>query len=635
MRLYNRNLPYVVAIIMILFSILSIAGIILYNNNRFNTAQYSENEIEFVIGVSQADLEEPWRIIMTEEIKEEAKKYPNLRVIYMEAAGSYKKQIRDINELKAFGVDLLIVSPTDPSKLTPIVSETYQEMPVIVLDRGIEGYDYTLYLGPDNGRVGKQVGEYIEKVLGKQGGNIVEIKGSADSHSTKERSEGFQGILKDYHNINIIESIDADWNRDRAEDKMYDIYKNPKKIDIVFAHSDAMALGAYRAYTYSNYPHPIKFIGVDGLPGINGGLDLVEKNILTSTYICPTGGKEALQYAMDILSKQKGIPKKIILRTTQITKDNLEEYKLQQNELPLIHNPNEKIVLGFCNVGKEGGWREANAASIKNAAKEADIELIYSEADLNKERQIEILRSFIKMKVDVISFSPVVESGWDDILKEAKAAGIPVIIADRMIKTEDDSLYTTFLGPDFREEGRRAARWVASNSSKDDVVNVVEIQGSKNSTPSVERKIGFNEIISGDKRFRMIHSSYGDFTFKNGKEIMKNLLEVESKYGSTIDVVYAHNDDMALGAIEAIEEFGFKPGIDIKIVSIDAIKQAILAIKDGKLNCSVECNPLLGPQLMKVIKDIEAGKQTPMMIITEETVFTQEAFTREWLNRPY
>lgn len=635
MKSYNRDLPYIAAIMMVLVSVTFIGGIIAYNHTRFNVSNSTEDTIEFLIGVSQADLEEPWRIIMTEEIKEEAKKYPHLKVIYMEAAGSYEKQVQDIEELQAFGVDLLIVSPTDPSKLTPIVSQAYQKMPVVVLDRSIEGYDYTLYIGPDNSGVGKQAGEYIKKVLGEQDGNIVEIKGSSDSHPTRERSEGFRNTIGEESRIQILEAIDASWSRDRAEDKMYDLYGSYKKIDVVFAHNDAMALGAYKAFKETKYPYPVKFIGIDGLPGEYGGLDLVEKGILNCTYICPTGGKEAVQYAIDILSKRKGIPKKIILRTTQINKENIAAYRHEQGKVMPLRDPNKKIVLGFCNVGKEGGWREANTASIKNAAKEADIELIYSEADLNQQRQIEVLRGFIEMGVDVISFSPVVESGWEGILKEARNAGIPVIIADRMIKTEDDSLYTTFLGPDFREEGRRAARWVTSSLTQDRPVRIIEIQGIKNSTPTVERKIGFNEILSEYDTFEIIHSTYGDYTFEEGKKLMKEYLMAQSKDSNQIDVIYAHNDDMALGAIEAIEEFGFKPGEDIKIVSIDAIKQAIIAIKDGKLNCTVECNPLLGPQLMKVVNDIVSGKQMPMKIITEETVFTQENYTREWLNRPY
>ena len=635
MRFYKRNLPYIIALAMILVSIIYIAGMINYQFNRFAFSEDQKDNIEFVIGVSQADLQEPWRVIMTEEIKEEAKKYPNLRVIYMEAAGSYKKQIEDIKELEAYDIDLLIVSPTSTSQLTPVVSEVYQKIPVIVLDRGIEGYDYTLYIGPDNGIIGKQVGERIKKVLGDTGGKIIEIKGTSDSHATKERSEGFRAVFSEDTKMSILESIDAGWNRDLAEDKMYDLYKIYKGINVIFAHNDAMALGAYRAYKNSGYAYPVKFIGIDGLQGNTGGLDLVEREVLDATFICPTGGKEAVQYAMDILNRQKGIPKKIILRTTQITKENLKAYQQEQSKnLPPV-DQHKKIVLGFCNVGKEGGWRKANAASIKNAAKEADIELIYSEADLNQKKQIEILRGFIKMGVDVISFSPVVESGWEEVLKEAKTANIPVIIADRMIKTKDEHLYTTFLGSDFREEGRRAARWLMSNISQDKPINIVEIQGSKHSTPTVERKIGFNEVILKNENLRVIHSANGDYTFEKGKEIMKYYLQIETKYSNKIDVVYAHNDDMALGAIKAIEEFGLKPGEDIKIVSIDAIKDAIIAIKDGKLNCSVECNPLIGPQLMKVVKDIVYGKKMPMMIITEETVFTQEQYTREWLNRPY
>lgn len=627
----KRISVYKITVIMLVICSIFISILLVYNNRYFNGDRDSEDSVKFLIGVSQAELIEPWHIVMTKEIKEEASKYENVKVIYTDAAGSEEKQIADINNLIAYGIDILIISPTNSEQITEVVSEVYKSIPVIVLDRGVQGYDYTLYIGPDNDVVGRQVGKYVDEVLGESGGNVVEIMGASESDPTKERSEGFKSTINNIYNINLLEQINAGWNRDRAEDKMYDIYNTYSKIDLVFAHNDAMALGAYISYRNSQYKNHVKFIGIDGLPGERGGLDLVEKGIFDCTFICPTGGKEAIQFAMDILNKENGIPKKVILRSTKITKDNIEEYKLEQQKKLNLKEEEKTITLGFCNVGKEGGWRAANSISIKNAAKAEGIDLIYTEADLNQEKQIEIIRGFINMGVDVISFSPVVETGWEEVLKEAKEAGIPIILADRMIKIENDLLYTTFLGSDFREEGRRAARWVINNVYKGEPLKVLEIQGTIGSTPTIERNIGFQEIISKYELIEVVDKPSGGYTLKKGQKVMNEFLKSQKE----IDVLFAHNDDMALGAIEAIENRNLKPGVDIKIVSIDAIKDAIIAIKDKKLNCSVECNPLLGPQLMKVVKDAVSGKDLPMKIITEETVFTQEEFNYEWLNRAY
>lgn len=635
MKIRNKNIIYIIPIIILISSIVSITVVIINNRSYFNVYVEPVENVDFIIGVSQAQLRDPWQVSIIEEIKKESKNYDNIQVIYTDAAGSDEKQINDINNLMDYGIDLLIISPNDSNMISEKVSDVYKEMPVIVLDRGVQGYDYTLYIGPDNLMIGKEVGKYISEILGGNGGNVIEIKGSYDSNATNERTLGFRNEIQSNKNIKVIDEINVEWNRDMAEDKMYDLLESYSNIDVVFAHNDAMAVGAYNAYKNSNYSRPIKFIGIDGLQGENGGLESVENGVFSCTFTCPTGGKEAIQYAMDILNSQSGIPKKVILKSTKITKNNLKEYKDEQYKKLFIQEKEEPIVFGFCNVGNEGVWREANRLSIKNAAKDQGIELIYAETDLNQEKQKEIIRGFINMKVDIISFSPVVEDGWDDILREAKEANIPVIIADRLIKTEDKQLYSIFLGSDFREEGRKAARWVIDNMDINNKINVLEIQGSRGSTPAIERKIGFEEVISEYENINIISSKRGEYTFDEGKSRMKESLIELTRDGQEINLVYAHNDDMALGAIEAIKEFGLKPGKDIKIVSIDGIKEAIIAIKDGYLNCSVECNPLIGPQIMKLAKDIINGKDSPMMIITEETVFSDNEFNLEWLNRSY
>ena len=294
----------------------------------------------------------------------------------------------------------------------------------------------------------------------------------------------------------------------------------------------------------------------------------------------------------------------------------------------------QKITLGFSQIGAESEWRTANTESIKAAAKDAGIDLKFSDAQQKQENQIKAIRSFIAQRVDVIAFSPVVESGWETVLKEAKAAGIPVILSDRAVDVKDDTLWVSFMGSDFVEEGRRAANWLVEYLNKKGVkgdVNIVELQGTVGSAPAIDRKKGFEEILKSHPNLKITRSQTGDFTRAKGKEVMEAFLKADKK----INVLYAHNDDMAIGAIQAIEEAGLKPGKDITIVSIDAVKGAFEAMMAGKLNCSVECSPLLGPQLMQAVKDLKAGKTLPKRIVTKEGVFPMEVAAKEFPSRKY
>lgn len=286
---------------------------------------------------------------------------------------------------------------------------------------------------------------------------------------------------------------------------------------------------------------------------------------------------------------------------------------------------------GFAQVGAESEWRTANTVSIKEAAKEAGIELKFSDAQQKQENQIKAIRSYIAQKVDVIAFAPVVTTGWDTVLKEAKTAKIPVILTDRNIDTKDPSLYVTMIGSDFTEEGQKAAQWLLDNYKKPGDVNIVELQGTVGSAPAIDRKKGFEEVIKKDPRFKITRSQTGDFTRAKGKEVMEAFLKTDKN----IQVLYAHNDDMAIGAIQAIEAAGLKPGQDIIIVSIDAVKGAFEAMMAGKLNVTVECNPQLGPQLMTVVKEVLEGKEQPKWVKTKESVFPMETAAKEFPNRKY
>ncbi|MFC0170052.1 ABC transporter substrate-binding protein [Pseudoduganella danionis] len=292
------------------------------------------------------------------------------------------------------------------------------------------------------------------------------------------------------------------------------------------------------------------------------------------------------------------------------------------------------LVIGFSQVGAESEWRTANTVSIKDAAKKDGITLKFADAQQKQENQVKAIRSFIAQRVDLIAFSPVVESGWDTVLREAKAAKIPVVLTDRAVNVSDPSLYVTFIGSDFVEEGRRAGRWLVERTAKlpNPVINIVELQGTVGSAPALDRKKGFEEVIAGNPKLKVIRSQTGDFTRAKGKEVMEAFLKAE---GKKINVLYAHNDDMAIGAIQAIEEAGLKPGKDILVISIDGVKGAFEAMLAGKLNVTVECSPLLGPQLMQLARDIVAGKPVPRRITTVEGVFPAEVAAKEFPSRKY
>lgn len=280
------------------------------------------------------------------------------------------------------------------------------------------------------------------------------------------------------------------------------------------------------------------------------------------------------------------------------------------------------IVLGYSQLGDESTWRTQNSHSINNAAKKAGIKIMFEDAMQDPENQIKAIRSFIAYKVDVIAFSPLVETGWDTVLGEAKAAGIPVIIVDRMIETADDSLYACALCSDFDLEGRRAGEFLVRKFRDSSLpVQIVELGGTADSTPAIGRYEGFRAVISSHPRFQVIFSEDGDFMLSKGKEIMRRVLALYKP--GDIDVLYSHNDDMTFGAIEVMQEAGIKPGKDIVIISVDATQRIIEYLKKGSVNCVIECNPNSGPQVMEIAKKIAAHEEVRKHVFIEEKVFDE------------
>jgi len=291
----------------------------------------------------------------------------------------------------------------------------------------------------------------------------------------------------------------------------------------------------------------------------------------------------------------------------------------------------KKIVLGFAQVGAESGWRTAETASIKDIpTKYPNIELKFSDAQQKQENQLKAVRTFIAQKVDIIAIDPVVSTGWDTVLKEAQQAKIPVLIVDRSVDA-DASLYAAFLGSDMEAEGKKAAQVVIDEFGTKPC-NIVVIQGTMGSSAQTGRDKGFDEAIKGHDNIKIVKKQSGDFVRAKGKEVMEAFLKSD---GDKFNCMVSQNDDMAVGAVQAIEEAGKKPGKDIFIVSYDGIKDMFQVMADGKSNAIVECNPLLGPQVAELSMAIVSGGTYEKVTKSNENVFLQSQATTELPNRKY
>lgn len=288
----------------------------------------------------------------------------------------------------------------------------------------------------------------------------------------------------------------------------------------------------------------------------------------------------------------------------------------------------DKIIVGFSQIGAESAWRIFNSKSMQAAADKEGIQLLFSNAEQKQENQIKAIRSFIMYQVDVIVFVPIVQDGWDLVLKDAKDAGIPVIICDRKIVTEDESLYAGYIGTDSAEEGRNAAKFLQKKyAGVERLVQILEIRGTDGSSASDDRMKGFHEIIDLDKKFSIIYSESGDFMRSRGKEIARTILEENNKRlvinNEKVDVILSANDGMTLGFLDVLTEYGIKTGGDITVVTFDAQQEAIDKLIAGEINCVVECNPDIGMQVMALVKKVAAGEKIPRCTHVAERVFSE------------
>ena len=289
---------------------------------------------------------------------------------------------------------------------------------------------------------------------------------------------------------------------------------------------------------------------------------------------------------------------------------------------------NDLIVVGFSQVGAESDWRLANTASMTEALSEENgFRLIIDDAQNKQERQITAIRNFIQMDVDYIVLAPTNETGWETVLSEAKNAGIPVIIVDRQIDVADHSLYISWVGSDFLKEGREAVKWMDERFS-DQPLRIVHLQGNLGCSAQKGRSDALQEALDAHPAWQVVYQGPGDFLQAKGQEIIEDLLSQNVEF----DVIYSENDNMAFGAIEALEDAGLCPGSDITIVSFDGCRRALEMLTEGKINFVAECNPLHGPRVSNIILTLESGIQPQRLTFVDEVTF-DESITQETLDR--
>lgn len=298
---------------------------------------------------------------------------------------------------------------------------------------------------------------------------------------------------------------------------------------------------------------------------------------------------------------------------------------------------NGKVTLGFSQLGAESQWRTANTKSVQSAAKKnKKINMKFSDAQQKQENQISAIRNFIQQGVDVIAVAPVVETGWETVLKEAKDANIPVILVDRMIKGKNvDDLYSAWIGSDFTKEGRKAGDWLATYMKKQnkasEKLNIAYLQGTTGASAQVGRTKGFAEVAKTHSNWDIIEKQSGNFTREEGKEVMEAFMKSS---GDKINVLVSENDDMTMGAIQAIQEAGKTPGKDITIISFDATNDGLQAILDGKMNADIECNPMSGNDVMKTAIALKEGKKVQKKVYVHESLFDIDNAKKN-MPRPY
>jgi simple sugar transport system substrate-binding protein len=568
-------------------------------------------EVSRLIGVSLANLTDEWRIVLKNELEEEALKYPGIKLVFTDAGGNSDKQKQDMRELLEYGAELLIVSPVDVEELMGEIEEIYrEETPILLLDRAVKGFDYTCFFGVDDKLLVRQEAALVTSLTEGSGDENVKVLNIIiNNYTGRQRAGLFREAAP--KNMEVTQAMIQSGTRDETEDIILHRVQLLTDVDIILTQNDYMAYGAHLALEKLGRTD-IKIVGVDGFTGKGGGIDMVKEGLIDATIVCPTGGIQALSYAVRYLEGDREGAKQIITRNSVVTRENVSRFAEGADS----SFAGEIKKVGYVQINENTGFRKANTDSFADAAKEYGIELEIREC-LTIEEQLTAFREFLESGKDAIIVSPLVEDGWEEVFTEARLKGIPVILSDREVSCSEE-LYTAFVGSDFIEEGARCMRWIRDNLGGQGTVRILELEGTKGASPAIGRGNGFRSLLRESDGFEIVGSINGNFSRAEGYTAMKEYLE---GYGQNFDVVFSHNDDMMIGAIDAMKEYGIVPGEDVATLSIDGTGQALKKVQEGEISFVAECTPLLGPNVMRTLSQLSGGEEVPIRVISSEETF--------------
>jgi len=613
----NRRIELIVYGLIYLLLIIVTFGYIVKDNRE------EGNAVHFLIGIAHADLSESWQLSLNEEIEEKIKEYKDVQIIVTNANGSTYKQMKDIETLMSYGIDLLIINPNDLTIMRREVKSANEKIPVIVLNTKLVGNDYTMFIGPDYNSIGMKAGMRSKLLLQDESGIVLKIKSDFSIPTADSLYQGFDDSVEDINNTILNINYADDWRTEDLETLIGD-YNVLNDVDLILTHNNELALATYEKILEASNEmgNAIDFIGLGPSNTRNTGIDNVKEGKLNTTYTWQLGGKEAIEYGIEILKGENNIPQNLILRNYEITRDNVNEYLNRQKNVPT--ESDKKIKIGYIQSSMTNQWQSEETQSILEEALKKDIPIILNgltpnkTASENHDEQIMLFNKLIDEEIEIIILSPILKDGWEKALKRAKESNIPVIILDNPLHVSDD-VWSTYIGYNSEDEGNMAAKWIIDNLYTADAdIKISELMIDDSSYSTEKRSEIFNLMIAGYSRIGI-----EKFEIKDDSKDVKELIEkIVEDHGEETKILFAHDESIVLEALEVLKKYDKKHSGEIVIIGIGGPEKLQNALAEGEITCIIERDPKLGPLLFRYVNNIIEQKELPEYVINGNRYLT-------------
>ena len=580
-----------------------------------NTKESEYQEVEYLIGMSHPNLTDEWQIVIHEELDEYAKSYEQIKMIFTNAGSSSYKQINDINKLLEYGIDLLIITVNDANVLGPIIDEVEKEIPVIILDKDIGFNDYTLFIGPDYNSVGQMGAERLKALATENKLDIVTLNGPIEDPMVTEISKGLSDLVNREFNMNITENIYCGWLRTDAEKEFELFIQSNQEFDVVFAQSNSLAIGAGNVMKEYGINVPIITVSKFMEDKYLTYLDIGELDTIIYT---PVGGKEAIDYALEILESNRTnlhIPKRIVMKSFPVTKENKSIYTESRQV-------RETLEVGYIqthlyreenlNMAIENGIQAPNSSYENIGFRYYDINEDQSAIEKDQLQKFYFME-LLNQEVDIIFFQPEKSSGWEELTQLAKEKNIYAVCLGNPLDYEDSNII--YIGPDYIDQGIRLSNYLINNVYNIHYdIGILEVTGDLNTRLTVEKSSSFRQQISGYSRINIIDSIEGYQGNYQQDELPAHTLELKEKmkesfikYSNDINVVYLHHDYYINSLKEVIKELDLDQ--DIVVISNN---DSGTANKDSALDYQVYPESLYKDQIIMLLDYFMGRTQIPI-----------------------